>query len=101
MKIKKGDEIKIVTGKDRGKTGKVSKVFPQDNSILVEGLNLFKKHMRSRQQDKKGEVILVPKPVDVSAVRLVCPKCHKASRIGYTFSDGHKFRTCKKCAQTI
>ena len=54
MKIKKGDEIKIVTGKDRGKTGQVTKVFPQDNSVLVEGLNLFKKHSKPRQQDKKG-----------------------------------------------
>ena len=101
MKIKKGDEIKIVTGKDRGKTGQVTKVFPQDNSVLVEGLNLFKKHSKPRQQDKKGEVILIPKPVDVSAVRLVCPKCRKTTRVGYAVTGDHKSRICKKCAQAI
>ncbi|MFY9493139.1 MAG: 50S ribosomal protein L24 [Minisyncoccia bacterium] len=101
MKIKKGDEIKIITGKDKGKTGRVTRVFPQDNSVLVEGLNLFKKHMRPRQQGKKGEVILVPKPVDVSAVRLVCPKCRKTGRVGYDLSSGRKARICKKCLQTV
>lgn len=101
MKIKKGDEIKIITGKDKGKTGRVTKVFPEDNSVLADGLNMFKKHVKSRQQDKKGEVILVSKPIDVSAVRLVCPKCHKPVRVGYSIFEGNKSRICKKCSQTI
>ena len=101
MKIKKGDEVKIVTGKDRGKTGKVIKSFPQDSSVLVEGLNMFKKHMRSRQAEKKGEVISISKPVNLSAVRLVCPECHKITRVGHKVEAQHKFRICKKCGKTL
>ncbi len=101
MKIHKGDEVKIVVGKDKGKTGRVIKVFPQERKVLVEGLNLFKKHAKPRQADKKGEVILVSKPVSVSASRLVCPRCHKITRVGFSVSLENKVRICKKCHQTI
>lgn len=101
MKIKKGDEIKFFSGKDRNKTGKVVKVFPKDSSLLVEGLNMFKKHMKPRTQDKKGEIILVPKPVNVSKVGLICPSCRKVTRVGYRVEGATKSRICKKCGKTV
>ncbi|MEK9174915.1 MAG: 50S ribosomal protein L24 [Patescibacteria group bacterium] len=101
MKIKKGDEVKIIAGKDKGKTGKIIKVFPQEFKFLVEGLNLFKKHAKPRQADKKGEVILVPKPVSISALRLVCPHCHKITRVGFLVNETAKTRICKKCQQAL
>ena len=101
MKIKKGDQVKIVSGKDKGKTGKVIRVFPEDNKVLVEGLNLFKKHVKSHQQDKKGEIILIPKPITVSKIMMMCSSCNKPTRIGYSVSAGNKTRICKKCKQTL
>lgn len=90
-----------MAGKDKGKTGQVVKSFPEASTVLVEGLNLFKKHTRARQQDKKGEVILIPKPVSVSKVRLVCSSCHKITRAGYVVASGNKTRICKKCKQAL
>ncbi|MEK7565385.1 MAG: 50S ribosomal protein L24 [Patescibacteria group bacterium] len=101
MKIKKGDQVKIVSGKDKGKSGKVTRVFPEDNSVLVDGLNLFKKHVKSRQQDKKGEIILIPKPVVISKIMIVCSSCNKTTRIGYSGTAENKARICKKCKQTL
>ncbi len=101
MKLKKGDQIKVLSGKEKGKKGKIIRVYPEDNKVLVEGLNLHKKHARSRQQDKKGEVILVPGSIRISNVQLVCPHCAKSVRVGYEISDNGKFRVCKKCHQAI
>lgn len=101
MKFKKGDEIKIISGKDSGKTGKISKVYPKLDSVLVDGLNMFKKHMRKRQADKKGEIVLVPRPLKVSVIRMLCKNCGKVTRIGYDLNGEEKVRICKKCKQSI
>lgn len=105
MKIKKGDKVKLLAGKDKGKTGKVLQVFPVDNRISIEGLNLLIKHMRPSRQGEKGQRIEFPAPVNVSNVALVCPKCDKATRVGLkTITVGDKtkrVRECKKCNQTI
>lgn len=105
MHIKKGDTVKIMAGKDKGKSGKVTKVFYKINSALVEGLNLFKKHQRPRKQGEKGEIINVMRPLNLSKMRLVCPNCKKAVRTGYRIegsSDNkRKFRICKKCGNII
>jgi len=97
MKIHKGDTIKIITGKDKGKTGKILKVLLKKNSILIEGLNLYKKHVHSKRQGEKGEMVLVPRPIDVSNVMLVCSNCGQAVKIGYRFDAERKLRICKKC----
>ncbi|MBI2640237.1 MAG: 50S ribosomal protein L24 [Candidatus Sungbacteria bacterium] len=98
MKIRKGDTVKILSGKDRGKTAKVFRVYPKEERILVEGLNLKKKHVRSKRQDKKGEVVLIPAPFPVSKAILVCPSCKKPARVGYKIKDpSQKTRVCKKC----
>ena len=102
MKVKKGDTVKILSGKDRGKTGKIARVFLGEGRVLVEGVNLKKRHRRSSRQDKKGEMVLKPGPLAASLVALVCSRCNKSTRAGYMVDDGgKKSRVCKKCGQKI
>ena len=102
MKIKKGDNIIVLTGKDKGKSGKVVSVFADKNRVVVEGVNVVKKHKRSGQQsDKPGEIIDVTMPVDVSNVAILDPKSKKPTRIGYKFEDGKKIRIAKKSGEVI
>lgn len=105
MHIKKGDKVKILSGKDRGKTGKVLQILTQRNRASVEGLNLAIKHMRPRKQGEKGQRIEFPAPIALSNLILVCPKCNKPARTGYKTIEGpkqnKKFRICKKCKQVI
>ena len=98
MKIKKHDNIKIISGNDKGKQGKVLAVVPAQNRIIVEGLNMKKKHVRARRQNQKGEMVRIPAAFAASRAMIVCPKCGKASRIRYTFNDAHKkIRVCGAC----
>lgn len=101
MKIKKGDQVKINSGKDKGKAGKVTRVFPNENKIIIEGLNLIKKHARPRKEGEKGQRIEVPAKIAVSNVLLVCPKCGKTTRVGYNLTENNKLRVCKKCKSEI
>lgn len=101
MKIKKGDTVLIISGKDRGRKGKVTKALPKENRIVVEGINLIKKHRRARNEREKGQIVEIAKPISVSNVKLVCPKCSKAVRVGYKLIEKNKFRICKKCKQEI
>lgn len=101
MKIKKGDTIKIIKGKDRGKSGKVLKIFPKEGRVLVEGMNIFKKHVRPRRQGEKGEIVQVARPISIPNIALVCPHCSQAIRVGFHFQDGKKLRYCRKCGQNL
>lgn len=101
MKLKKGDNVLIIAGKDRGKTGKILKALPREARILVEGLNLRKKHVRPKREGEKGQVVEVSGLMNVSNVKIICPKCGKAIRAGYKISESKKFRICKKCGQKI
>ncbi len=101
-KIKKNDTVKISTGKDKGKTGKVLTVFPDTERVLVQGLNLVKKHTRRTKEDQQGGVIQRESPIHVSNLMVVCQKCAKPTRVGFsTLSDGTKTRICKKCKELI
>jgi large subunit ribosomal protein L24 len=100
-KIRKNDQVKFLSGKDRGKTGKVLRVMPKDDKALIEGLNLVKKHSRPKRQGEKGQRVSVPAAVDISNLMLVCPKCSRATRIGYRMSGVNKFRICKKCNSEV
>lgn len=101
MKIKRNDRIKVIAGKNRGKEGKVSKLFPKSNKVVVESINVAKKHIKPKQ-GRKGQKITVAVPFDVSNVMLMCPKCNKQARVGYiVLENGEKHRICKKCKQTI
>ena len=97
MKIHKGDTIKILSGKDRGKTAKVLRVDSKTGWVLAEGINLKKKHVRPRQQGKRGEVVQLPAPFPASKAMLVCPSCGKPSRASSKIEGEVKVRICKKC----
>ncbi len=101
MKIKKGDNVLVIAGKDKGKTGKVLKSFPKDNSILVEGVNFKKKSMKPKREGEQGQVVKVLAPLEVSNAKIICPKCGKAARFGYIIRNDKKFRVCKKCKSEI
>jgi len=101
MKIKKGDTVLIISGKWKGKTGKVLKVFPKEQKILVEGVNLVKKHLRPTRGKEKGQIVEFEKPINVSKAKLICPECKRATRIGYERVENEKMRVCKKCKTKI
>jgi len=97
MKIKKNDKVKMLAGKDTGKVGKVLKIFPREGKLTVEGLNLMKKHTRPRKEGEKGQRVEIPRKIDSSNVKWICPKCGQPSRIGYVIKGEEKLRKCKKC----
>ncbi|KKU76766.1 MAG: 50S ribosomal protein L24 [Parcubacteria group bacterium GW2011_GWA2_47_8b] len=103
MKIHKGDTVQIISGKDNGKTGKVLGVNVRENTVLIEGQNLFKKHSRPKKQGEKGQIITLPRPLYISKVMLFCPNCKKATRIAYKVNEQSKTksRQCKKCNTEI
>lgn len=101
MKIKKNDQVLIISGKDKSKKGKVLEVFPLESRLIVENINLVKKHRRPRRQGEKGQVIEIPKSLHISNVKLICPKCNQPARIGYKIVETGKLRICKKCQQEI
>lgn len=105
MNIKKGDKVKILSGKDSGKTGKIIQVFPERNRVVVEGRNILIKHVRPRRQNEKGQKIEFPAAISDSNVQLVCPKCNKPARIGYKVLTAEKrkrkVRMCRKCKELI
>ncbi len=104
-KIKKGDNVYVRAGKDRGKKGKVLVMFPKDGRLVVEGANLVKKHIRPRRAGEKGQVVEVPAPMPISRVMIVCPSCSKPTRIGVrrtgTEGSSARERVCKKCSAVI
>ncbi|PIR41202.1 MAG: 50S ribosomal protein L24 [Candidatus Yanofskybacteria bacterium CG10_big_fil_rev_8_21_14_0_10_46_23] len=95
--IHTGDNVKMLAGKDRGKTGKVLHVFPTRNRVLVEGLNKIKRHTRARQQGQKGQIIEREQAVNFSNIQLICAKCNKATRVGFRLEGETKVRFCKRC----
>jgi large subunit ribosomal protein L24 len=101
MKIKTNDKVKIVAGKDRGKEGKVIQVFPSANKIVVEGLNVMKKHLRPRKHGEKGQVIELAAPFSAANALVICEKCGKPTRVGYGLDGDKKKRICRKCKEFI
>ena len=102
MKLKKGDLVTVLTGKERGKKGKVLRVLSEENRLVIEGLNFVKVYTRPSQQNPKGGIAQVEGKLHRSNVELICPRCSKPTRVGYQFlSDGTKQRVCKKCNEII
>jgi large subunit ribosomal protein L24 len=108
MKIKTGDKVKVLAGKDKGKTGKVLQIFETEKRVVVEGLNLMIKHQKPKKQGEKGQRIQFPSPINSSNVALICPKCGKDTRIGSKTIKSEdknkknvKNRICKKCNEVI
>lgn len=101
MKLKKGDLVKIVSGKDKGKTGKIEKVLPQIEKVLVTGVNQYKRHMKARAQGQSSEIVTVTKPLSSQNVALICPHCKVQTRIGFKVEKNGKIRVCRKCEKKI
>lgn len=101
MKIKKGDNVIIIAGKDRGKTGKILKSYPLEERVLVEGLNLRSRRVRPRRSNEKGQTVSKPHPIQVSNVALYCAHCKKGVRLGTKVEGNKKTRICRKCGRAI
>ena len=101
MKIKKGDTVQVLSGNDKGKKGEVLEVMPKDSKVVVKGVNVRKKHIKPRKQGEEGGIIPVECAIDSSIVNVVCPKCDKATRVGYLVEGDTKVRVCKKCNAKI
>ncbi|HBB56627.1 TPA: 50S ribosomal protein L24 [Patescibacteria group bacterium] len=101
MKIKKGDTVKIISGKDKGKTGKVALVISDTQRIIVEGANMRKKHVKPRKQGQKGQTLEVAGSMHVSNAMFSCPSCGKATRLGAKKDGRKKYRVCVKCKAQI
>ena len=101
MKIKKGDKVKVIAGKDKGRDGKVEKVYKKQNKVLLPGINIYKKHIKKNEKMPKGGVVELPRPINISKVMLICPTCNKPSRTGYKIEKNKKIRICKKCKTKV
>ena len=101
MKLKKGDSVKVIRGKDKGKTGKIDRVFPKNGQVLIANVNQYKRHLKARSQKQPSEIVTLTKPLPEENVVLICPKCKKATRVGYKIERGVKSRICKKCKSEI
>lgn len=97
MNIKKDDKVVVLSGKDKGKTGKVLSADPRNGKVLVEGVNVATKHQAPKKQGDEGGIIKAETPIYVSKVQLVCPKCGKPTRVAHKIADGKKSRVCLKC----
>ena len=101
MNIKKDDKVIVLSGKDKGKQGKVLSADPKAMKVVVEGVNVATKHQKPQKQGQDGGIIKVETPIYVSKVQLVCPKCGKGTRVGHKLADGKKVRVCKKCGAEV
>ena len=98
MKLRKGDEVEVLAGKDVGKTGEITRVIPGRNRVIVDGVNVAKRHQRATRATMQGGIIDKDMPIPVANVAIVCPSCGKPTRVGFKIdNDGTKIRVCKKC----
>jgi large subunit ribosomal protein L24 len=99
LTVRKGDNVKVLNGKDAGKTGEVIRALPADGKVVVKGVAIVKKSVRPTQQNPRGGIISKEAAINVSRVQLICPKCNKPTRVGHggQSADGNKIRICKKC----
>jgi large subunit ribosomal protein L24 len=102
MKIKKDDTVLVIAGKNKGKKGKVRFAYPEKDMVMIEGVNMIKKHAKAKPQVKQAGIIEREAPISVSDVMLVCSKCNKPVRIGYKIlQDGRKARVCRACGEVV
>jgi len=102
MKIRKNDTVLVITGKDKGKKGKVRFAYPKKERVLVEGINFIKRHMRATGRVRQAGIIEREAPINVSNVMLLCSKCNHPTRVGFhTLEDGRRVRICRSCGEVI
>ncbi len=100
IKFKIGDTVKITAGKDKGREGKIEKILPTEEKVLIPGVNLYKKHVKGFGE-VKGGIYDIPRALGFGKIALVCPKCKKITRVGFKFAGADKVRICKKCGKEI
>lgn len=102
MNIKRDDTVLVIAGKDKGKKGKVREVHPGDNAVIIEGVNIVKKHTRGRQGARQAGIVEQEAPMSAAKVMVVCPKCNRGTRVGHTLlSNGQKVRVCRHCGENF
>lgn len=101
MKIKKGDMVKVTAGKDKGREGKVERVDRKDSTVVLPGINQYKKHRKKTGPDRPGEIITLDRPVRMANIALICPKCKQPTRVGFITANNKKSRICRKCDTII
>ncbi|MEO0094186.1 MAG: 50S ribosomal protein L24 [candidate division WOR-3 bacterium] len=104
MHIKKNDVVEVITGEERGKRGKVLRIVPSEKSgmrLIIDGINLAKKHQKTRSADKPGGIIDLPNPIHISNVVLICPKCGKKTKVRREKKEGRRIRICRLCEEMI
>ena len=101
MKIRKNDNVMVINGKDRGKTGIVEQIFPLEKKAVVAGVAIYKKSVKPTKKAAKGGIIEINAKIDISNLAIVCPSCNKATRVKYKISNDKKIRICKKCAGSL
>jgi large subunit ribosomal protein L24 len=101
MKYKIGDTVIVTSGKDKGRKGKIEKLFPKEGAVTVAGINVSKRHMKRRDEKNPGGIIDMVKPMDVAKMALLCPSCGKPTRVGYVLAKNEKVRVCRKCHKKI
>lgn len=101
MKLKKNDNVMMITGKDKGKTGLIERVFPADGRIVVKGMAIAKKHIKPSKKNPQGGIIEINQKVNASNVMILCPACGKPTKISFKVTEKTKSRVCKKCGQSL
>lgn len=101
MKLKKGDNVVVMAGKDRGREGKVVRVFPGERKVVIEGLNLLKRRLRPKKAGEKGQVVSVAYPLAAAKVMIKCVRCARGVRVGYRREGLKKLRICRKCGSNL
>lgn len=101
LHCKKGDTVLILSGKDKGKKGKILQVFPKEGKIIVEGVNIVKKHTRPTKDIRQGGIIQKPAPIYACKAMVVCPRCNKPTRIRRAVEENRRVRRCRRCGETI
>jgi len=99
--VKTGDEVMVISGRDKGRKGKVMAVSPKEGKVIVEKLNMVSKHVKPRKAGEKGGIIKAESAIYACKVQIVCPKCKKPSRVGHKIDGAEKIRVCKKCGETL
>lgn len=101
MKLKKGDNVKVILGKDKGKTGKIEKVLSKVQKVIVTGINQYKRHLKARSQKEPSQIVTLTKPLPVYNVALICPHCKLQTRVGFKIEKNKKIRICRKCEKSL
>ena len=101
MNVKKGDTVVVLSGKDKGKQGKVQRTIPKEEKVVVEGINMVTCHVKARRQGEESSIVKREAPLYASKVQVVCPKCNKATRVGHKIEGDKKVRVCKKCGAEL